>query len=56
MDFVQIKIVDTSSGLTTKIGETGEILVRGTNVMLGYYNDADKTREVITSDGWYRSG
>ena len=42
--------------VTVKIAEDGEILVKGPNVMMGYYNKPDATKEVFTADGFFKTG
>jgi len=43
-------------GVEVKLGEDGEILVRGGNVMVGYYKEPGKTADIIDEEGWVHSG
>ena len=53
---VEIKVVDPQSGKTVERGVGGELCTRGYSVMLGYWNDAEKTKEAIDEDGWMHTG
>jgi len=52
---VEVKIVDPD-GKTVAVGTPGEFCTRGYSVMLGYWNDPEKTREAIDADGWMHTG
>jgi acyl-CoA synthetase (AMP-forming)/AMP-acid ligase II len=50
------KIVDIESGEELPVGEVGELLVQGPQVMGGYWRRPDATAETMTEDGWLRTG
>ena len=53
---VEIRIVDPETGETVPRGTSGEFLTRGYSVMLGYWNDPERTAEAIDADGWMHTG
>ena len=53
---VEIKVVDPDSGLVVEQGVTGEFCTRGYSVMLGYWNEVEKTAQAIDAAGWMHTG
>ncbi|MDE0131660.1 MAG: AMP-binding protein [bacterium] len=53
---VEIKIIDPGTGETVERGSDGELCTRGYSVMLGYWDDPERTAEAIDSDGWMHTG
>jgi len=53
---LEVKIVDPATGLTVPRGETGEFCTRGYSVMLGYWNEPEKTAEVLDAARWMHTG
>lgn len=52
---VEVKIVDEENRIVAP-GETGELCTRGYSVMLGYWNDEEKTAECVDDAGWMHTG
>ena len=52
----ELKIVDPNTGATQPCGERGEIWVRGTGLMPGYFRDAEATATALRDGGWYATG
>jgi long-chain acyl-CoA synthetase len=55
MPATEIAILD-DEGQQLPLGATGEIAIRGPQVMAGYWQRPDETAKVMTADGWFRSG
>src|SRR6516225_8797608 len=52
---VEVKIID-SDGRVVPRGEPGELCTRGYSVMLGYWNEPEKTADVLDANGWIHTG
>jgi fatty-acyl-CoA synthase len=55
MPHTEVKIVDEHGRIVPR-GERGELCTRGYSVMMGYWNDGARTREVLDTSGWMHSG
>jgi acyl-[acyl-carrier-protein]-phospholipid O-acyltransferase/long-chain-fatty-acid--[acyl-carrier-protein] ligase len=53
---VAVRVVNPETGETLGPDQDGLLLVKGPNVMMGYLNEPEKTRQAFTSDGWYLTG
>jgi long-chain acyl-CoA synthetase len=52
----EIKIVDLDSGKTLPVGQKGLVLIRGPQIMQGYYRNPEATAKAIDTAGWFNSG
>jgi fatty-acyl-CoA synthase len=53
---LEVKVIDPATALTVPRGTPGEFCTRGYSVMLGYWNEPDKTAEVIDAARWMHTG
>ncbi len=53
---VECKIIDISTGMEAAVGEPGEFVARGYNLMKGYYKMPEATKQAIDKDGWLHTG
>ena len=53
---VTVKVVDPASGEVVARGQTGELCTAGYGVMLGYWDDPERTAEAVDSDGFMHTG
>ncbi|MEV8528978.1 AMP-binding protein [Streptomyces sp. NPDC052000] len=56
MPHVEVKVVDPATGVTVPRGEPGELCTRGYSVMLGYWDEPERTAETIDAGRWMHTG
>jgi len=52
----EAKVIDTQTGADLPPNVSGELMIRGDNVMAGYYKDPENTRKALEPDGWMHTG
>ncbi|MBG7698843.1 AMP-binding protein [Streptomyces sp. MC1] len=53
---LEVKVVDPATGVTRPRGTAGELCTRGYSVMLGYWNEPEKTAEAVDAGRWMHTG
>ncbi|MFI9309739.1 AMP-binding protein [Streptomyces triculaminicus] len=53
---IEVKVADPGTGTPAGRGETGELCTRGYSVMLGYWDEPERTAEAVDADGWMHTG
>lgn len=54
--WVDVRVVDPATGGDVETGEVGEVWIRSPQVMAGYWRNEAATHEVLTAEGWFRTG
>ncbi|MEU1372634.1 AMP-binding protein [Streptomyces triculaminicus] len=53
---IEVKVADPGTGAPAARGEAGELCTRGYSVMLGYWDEPERTAEAVDADGWMHTG
>lgn len=56
LSFMSVKVRDPETRKSLGPNQVGEICVKGAQIMKGYYNNPEATRQTFTSDGWLKTG